>query len=953
MHSIYEIIRDRSAQHPEKTALYYPDSRPLTYSQLVEHISYIVQSLNSIGITRNDTVAVIMPNGAEMAAVCLGTMSCASCAPLNPEYRHAELEAMMRDLDARALIISKGASKSASAIAERLAIPTLEVDNTGNDTAGMFEFHTTAIQSPVPKPIIAETDDVTLLLHTSGTTYKPKIVPLTHRNIHATAVNLSHAISLDESDVCLNIMPMFHIGGLVDLLISPLYSGGSVVLSPAFSAEMIPGLIETYRPTWTQVVPTMLEDICEHFSDSPECLSMGGQLKYVRSVAAKLPTGLAQRFEETFHIPVIEVYGMTETTTLIATNPLPPGLRKSGSVGLPAGPDVAIMDELGNRLSRSVPGEVVVRGPTIMKGYRGVADNDSTFHGDWFRTGDFGYLDDDGYLFLTGRIKEVINRGGEKVDPGEIDDVIKSFPAIIDAACFGITHPTLGEDVAAALVISDDIELDEDAFKTHLSQRLAYFKVPRTLYLTDHIDKTQNGKVKRALLQGRFADLPAIQFDKHVSGASDVSELGEQLAKLWCTVLEIDSITATDNFFDLGGDSLKALTFLLELNEISGENVFVTALYDAPTLLQFETLLSTQHPNVCQRLLGQKVIQDINISRPRLDDIAFEQFGDAIPKLSFAGANHVATNPRAVFILCPPRSGSTLFRIMLAGNPGLFSPPELYLLNFDDLAQRKLQFSGAQRGHLEGLVRAIMQLRSMDAEQAKAMIDDLESRTTNTLEVYRMLKQWVGDKLLVEKTPFYCAYPEVLERMESCFDDPLYIHLSRHPYGMIKSFTEVRMDKFWYPRLHGEAYAAANPCPYDSSEFGELVWYTVHHNILNHLSTVPKDRQINVRFEDILENPAREMQKLCQFMGVDYDEGMLEPYAERSQRMTDGLHEISQMVGDVKFEQHGQIKTDTGDQWKSYYEIDFLNDLTWDVARELGHHETIASTRAREEIEII
>ncbi|MGR9074258.1 MAG: AMP-binding protein [Gammaproteobacteria bacterium] len=950
--TFFNLLSDRSQQNPQGIAIQALDRKALTYSELINHIRAVTSHLNDCGIGRNDRVAVVLPNGPEMATACLGVAAGAACIPLNPEYKIGEFEYFLSHLNARLLLILAGMKSPARTVAESLNIPILEIHNEEQDPAGLFRMAEMTPCASASETGLAQADDTALILNTSGTTSQPKIVPLTHRNISASALNLIDSLKLTAGDCVLNMMPMFHIGGLLDLLIAPLAAGGKTVCEPNFSIDRFVECLENFHPTWHQGVPAMLQEILNHSGEVEEAFERGA-LRFIRSVSSPLPEKLAGELETLFDSPVIEIYGMTETSGLIAGNPLPPGQRKKGSVGISAGPEIAVFDESCRPLAANQKGEVVVKGETVMPGYEGHPGiNEETFSGSWFRTGDQGYLDEDGYLFLTGRIKEIINRGGEKVSPREVDDVILTHPAIAEAATFALPHASLGEDVAIGVVPKQGAVLRKEDLIGFLSERLAYFKVPRTVFFLDAIPKGPGGKILRSELSKnlRKDDAgPAPARPKLVLPETPVANI---LAGLWSDALGIDPVGIYDNFFDLGGDSLKAAVFINKLQEDWGETIYVSAIFDAPSIAEFEAYLNRNYPEMVAKMLGRQFAPSRSGRSHKIGEEQIAQFRKSIRNPLTPSGPLGKKNPTAIFVLSAPRSGSTLLRVMLGGNPHLFSPPELYLLSFSNLAERKIWLTGTQKYRLEGNIRCLMQIKNQSADEALSLMEHLEKNKTPTQEYYRMLQDWIGNRLLVDKTPTYNLHMETLERAEMYFENPIYIHLQRHPYGMIRSFEEAKLDQLWYPYMVGEDYAHRFPCPYQSSELAEMTWLVINRNIVDFLQRIPDHRRYDIKFEDIVNQPEPAMKDLCNFLDLQFDQQMLQPQQDKANRMTDGVHSVSRMVGDMKFHQHKGISSNSADLWKTAYDVDFLCDETWKLASSLGYDETIASANDRQDFEI-
>ena len=485
-----ELLQRGSAAQP---ALRAPGRPALTHQALRELAVSTVATLNAKGIGRGDRVAIVLPNGPEMAAAFLCVAAGASTAPLNPSYKGDEFTFYLDDLKPKEIIVQQGDATPARASAEGLGIPVLEL--TPGEAAGSF---TLAGGTPgaAAKPGMAEANDEALVLHTSGTTARPKIVPLSQRNITASAQHIGAALELSGSDTCLNIMPLFHIHGLIAAVLSSIAAGGAVCCTGGFDALKFFRLLDEERPSWYTAVPTMHQTILSRAERNAEIIARA-KLRFIRSSSASLPGPVMEAMEATFGCPLVESYGMTEAAHQMASNPLK-GKRKPGAVGLPAGPEVRIMTDEGEFLPQGEIGEVVIRGPNVTAGYEANPEaNAKAFTNGWFRTGDQGMLDADGYLQLTGRLKELINRGGEKVSPLEVDGVLSAHAAVAQALTFAIPHSKLGEEVGAAVVLREGAELTERELRDFAAKYLADFKVPRKVVFLPEIPKGATGKLMR------------------------------------------------------------------------------------------------------------------------------------------------------------------------------------------------------------------------------------------------------------------------------------------------------------------------------------------------------------------------------------------------------------------------------------------------------------------------
>ena len=481
----------------EAVAITGSGRRPLTYAKLQLQIEKTISQLNQLGVGRNDPVAIVLPNGPEMAAAFVAIASGATTAPLNPGYREEEFDFYLSDLETRLLVVEEGSQTPALPVARKRGIPVAWLKKSADPTGIDFDLVGDAVPSGAPLGGVAVSEDVALVLHTSGTTSRPKIVPLSHRNVCASARNIVRCLALVPEDHCLNVMPLFHIHGLMAAVLSSLTAGASVFCTPGFNALKLFSWMKEAQPSWYTAVPTMHQAILGRAARNREIIE-STQLRFLRSSSASLPTPVMKELEETFNAPLIEAYGMTEASHQMASNPLPPAVRKPGAVGLPTGMEISIMDEAGQHLAVGTTGEVVIRGPNVTAGYQNNPDaNDGAYSDGWFRTGDQGVLDDEGYLRLTGRLKEIINRGGEKVSPLEIDEVLIAHPEVMQAVTFAVPHEKLGEEVAAALVLKEGTETSAGEIREFAAHRLADFKVPRKVIILDEIPKGPTGKLQR------------------------------------------------------------------------------------------------------------------------------------------------------------------------------------------------------------------------------------------------------------------------------------------------------------------------------------------------------------------------------------------------------------------------------------------------------------------------
>ena len=484
-------------------ALTAPGGVALTFAGLRALVADTVAALNATGIGRGDRVAIVLNNGPEMATAFIAVAAGAASAPLNPAYRADEFEFYLADLNAKGLIVEAGSSSPAVEVARKLGVRVIELQPQRERGAGAFTL-APGQAAAAASPGVAQPDDVALVLHTSGTTSRPKIVPLSQRNVCASARNIRNFLALTAQDRGLNIMPLFHIHGLIAGILAPLSAGGQVCCTPGFNALKFFGWMEEARPTWYTAVPTMHQAILGRAANNRAVIE-ANPLRFIRSSSSAMPTQVIREIEQVFGAPLVESYGMTEAAHQMAANPLPPRERKPGSVGIAAGPEVAIMDTDGRLLTAGETGEIVIRGENVTAGYENnPRANAEAYTNGWFRTGDQGVMDAEGYLTITGRLKEIINRGGEKVSPREVDEVLMDHPAVAQVVTFAIPHDKLGEEVGAAVVLREGTSLSEKELREFAGKRLADFKVPRKVIFLEEIPKGATGKLQRIGLAAKL-----------------------------------------------------------------------------------------------------------------------------------------------------------------------------------------------------------------------------------------------------------------------------------------------------------------------------------------------------------------------------------------------------------------------------------------------------------------
>lgn len=576
--TIADLLHEQACARPAAPAILAPGRTTLTFGGLWHQTSELGTALQSLGVTPSTRVAVVLPNGPEMAVAFLGTSMCSTCAPLNPAYPAAELRFYLEDLGAQVVIVQAGNAGPAGAVARELGLTVVEVGSDTAQPAGHLCIAVAHAGGTAPAAAMPGADDIALILHTSGTTARPKIVPLAQANLVASARNIARHLELRPDDRCLNVMPLFHIHGLIGALLSTMASGGSIVCTPGFDDHLFFDWTARFDPTWYSAVPTIHQSVVESGAQYRQ-KAPAHRFRFVRSSSAALAPAVFHRLEELTGAPVIEAYGMTEASHQMASNPLPTGVRKPGSVGIAAGVDIALMGDDGQWLASGETGEIVIRGPGVFAGYENHPQaNASSFTHGWFRTGDQGRIDSEGYVFISGRLKEIVNRGGEKISPREVDEALLEHPDVAQATAFGRPHPSLGEDLAAAVVLRAGARADEAALRTFLFGRLAAFKVPSVIAFVESIPKGATSKVQRNSLHETLRDRLGAAF------VDAGTELERSIQAIFQEVLGGDTLGVNDNFFAAGGDSLTAMRVVGRINDRHGLALAAPEVFHHPTI---------------------------------------------------------------------------------------------------------------------------------------------------------------------------------------------------------------------------------------------------------------------------------------------------------------------------------------------------------------------------------
>ena len=583
--TIYEAIKQQARKYPNKPALMAPHGAVLSYEELSNNIDQIKTQLHQAGIRQNSRIAIILPRETSDILINLSVSSYATAAPLSSELSAMEYQYLFRQMKIKALITDSKIAHAAVMAARKLNIKLVTVKKYKKQGTVELIIPSGTIKHQV-KPVFPGLKDAAFILHTSGTTAQPKIVALTQANIYYGALNIIKALKLTAQDKCLSVMPLYHVHGLM-VMIATIFSGGTFVYTPKFDRNDFFQWLDEFKPTWYTASAALQFAILSRVESYREIIKKQN-LRFIRSSSAPLGKDATLKLEKYFRAPVAESYGMTEASLQITSQPLPPAKRKLGSVGKPTGVELAVMDGKLRLVPPGKTGEIIIKGNSIITAYENSPSvNKSSFHKGWLGTGDLGYADKDGFVFIKGRIKEMINKGGENISPREIDEALLRFPGVEQAAAFSLPHPELGEDIGVAVVLKKGIVFSENKIREFLKGEIAGFKIPSHIIVVKDLPKTGTGKIKRA---GLYVELNPFFKKKYKRPKKDIEKI---IIKIWSEVLDIpeNEIGVEDNYFELGGDSLKISEVAKRFQGV-GMDIAAKEILNNPTIKKLTAYIS-------------------------------------------------------------------------------------------------------------------------------------------------------------------------------------------------------------------------------------------------------------------------------------------------------------------------------------------------------------------------
>ncbi len=900
----HRIFERQAAKTPQVPALEH-GQRALSYEALDRAANALAQRLRSDGVRPDMAVGLYADRSLEMLVGFLGILKAGGTVlPLDATYPSARLRLMMEDSGARAVVAA------ANAQVGELGARVVPIDPRESAPPVRLDDDLTA-------------DHLAYIIYTSGSTGTPKGVMLRHAGLSNLVGAMGVFGARTGSRVVQFLSPGFD-AFIQEITMSLMY-GATLVLAPMEALRPGAELVETLRNARINVL-----------SAPPSVLALlpADELKDLVTVCAggePLSPELYATWSRAH--TVFNAYGPTEAT-VCAT--LGKDILRKGDITIGKPIDnvaVYLLDDQLKPVAQGDVGEIFIGGPGVARGYvrrdeltteRFFADPFSvTPKARMYRTGDLARCLDDGSLVFVGRTDDQVKVRGFRIELGEIECALREVPDVSDAAV--IAREVNGSKSLVAFVKSGDRNTSK--LETAIVSRLPGHMVPSMFVFVDALPLAPSGKTdRRALLS-----VPLSGSTSHAQVAS--TRLERLLVDIWSDTLGIEASDVTANFFEIGGDSLRAAMVTNRLQELLSETVYMTALLDHPTIRALAANLEESYAESVAKMFGGETLAPsagVGASRITQDDVGAlrKLISQASPITHRAEPSR--KNPRAVFVLSPPRSGSTLFRVMLAGNRRLFVPQELALLAFETLGSSNVLSNGFP-WMAEALVRTLMEIKQWTVEEAKQYVSSCQEQRMSSKDLFGSIQRWVAPQVLVDKTTLYAVDPKVLDRAEADFEDPYYIHLVRHPCGMIRSFVKARLDQSFFRWPDKPLFSPA--------QLAELVWQIAHDNIVTFLRRIPESRQCAIRYEDVVSDPRGRMTSLCERLGIPFEDSMTQPYRDADKKMVDGIYKgsVSRQVGDPFFDKHTDIDPAVAEAWRAELSEGALGDRTRELARELGY----------------
>ena len=939
---MHHYVEEQARRYPGRMALEYYSRlgdrvlhRTMTYGELNERANRLAHYLREKGVGVDDAVALFMERSLDMMVALLGILKAgAAYLPIDPANPKNRVDFMLNDSGVRLVLTQRK-------LRQRLK------DHPCCSIIALDEAWTSIEQYSSENPKLAlSPDHLAYLIYTSGSTGIPKAVMVPHKGLVNHCWNMRRLYNLKNGCRMLQYFNLSFDAAAEEIF--PTLMAGATLVLPRAALELTYrdileicehqriNILHLTKAVWLGLLDYMEENHLR-FPRTLRMIFVGGEAPTVEGI------GKTHRLSQG-KLVFVNMYGPTEATIAASSYviELSDGMAFPTGV-IPIGRPMEnvrlyILDEFGQPVPQGAFGELYIGGMGVSRGYFNRPDlTAACFLPDPFspepgarmyRTGDLVRLSPQGELVFIGRVDYQVKIRGFRVELGEIETVLNQHPEVQQGVVVARDDRLGSKFLAAYVVPKAHQKISLSGLRSYLSEKLPDYMVPSTFTILKAIPLTPTGKIDRRRLPEPEPDRSPVE----TAYVAPRSRLEKQLYGLWKDILGIEKIGVHDNFFELGGNSIQAATLVNRLQDELGEYVYIVALYDAPTIARMRDYLIREYPESVRRWTGEAVQRaeerDEPVNAGMLDSLqSIVRLPAPVKENEWASQPR---NPAAVFVLSAPRSGSTLTRAMMGGNPRLFAPPELQLLNFTTLQERRRVLSGRDEFWRDGTIRAIMAMKECDVERARQIMEHYENQDLTVKAFYRLMQEWIPDRLFVDKTPNYALSLEILQRAELYFQNNKYIHLIRHPYGMIPSFRKARLHVF-YPPFFTTEHA------FSARQLAELVWVVSNRNILAFLENIPRERQFRLYYEDLVTRPREMMEQICRFLDIEFHPDMLDPQKDRKKRMTDALNELSKMLGDVRFHEHRGISAQRAYKWKQELKEDYLSEMTWELVEQLGY----------------
>ena len=947
---VHELFETQADRLPNATALVFGD-QSMSYGELDKKANQLAYFLQSKGIKPEWSVAICLERSLEMMIAILGVLKAGGAyVPIDPNYPQERIQFMLEDTDTTILLTQEHlkdkipASKSYEIIC--LDSEWKKISKEKNTKPSCQKLRSNLIYT----------------IYTSGSTGKPKGVQVEDHNV----VNLIQGqMDFVQHPVKRFLYAYsFAFDGSVLLMWWTLLQGAIMVIAEEGmekDVQLLGNFISEHKIshllTFPSVYTNLLDQVNINRLLSLESVSVAGEV---------CPPNLIIQHQELLpKTKLLNQYGPTEATVGATIYITPENFQgEKVSIGKPIdNVQIFILNEKLEKVNVGEIGEIHIGGKGVARGYLNQKEltKEKFIQNPFgekrkdrlYKTGDLGRIIPDGNIDFVGRADHQVKLRGYRIEMGEVEAAISQHPNVRETVVEIFGEKSDDQKLIGYLTLKNGAQLNTTQLRNFLEEKIPEYMIPSTFMFLEKMPFATSGKIDRKNLPQPNNARP----DLEQKFAASETSLEDWLTQLWQEALGLEKIGIDDKFFELGGNSLQAAAFVAKVQKELNETVFIVSIFEAPTIRAYAKFLeknykksltsataqsggtdtpSTNSHEKPNSILSNKkentsnngaTDSNLEIETTTLTPADFKAFKNYIPTFIKKVKKQNHKNPPAIFILAPPRSGTTLLRIMLAGHPQLFAANELQLLHFNTLQERKEAYTGKFSLWSEGTIRTIMELKNCNADEAKSIMQNFEKDNLGTQDFYHVLQNWVGNRIIVDKSPSYAMDMMALEKAEADFDNAIFIHLSRHPYSMIKSFEKMHMDQVMFLKKHS----------YNSRNTGELIWAESHQNISNFLKNIPTDRQFRIFYEDLVQQPKEVMQEMCETIGLPFHPNLLNPYLDIEKKMTDGLYDYSKPMGDPNILKHGSIKSKKAEEWKKVKDDNFLHPQTWKLVKKIGY----------------